>query len=346
MNLSGSWAELLLSICGAIVFSEGTGHVQAIMQLRRLEYFELPSAGPGWELRGAVFGRFNLVVGRNATGKTRMLNAISRLAGVLSGECPAPKSSVQWDLEMARGAGGEPARFVVQCAARQTRGGEELQEWADRLQYWPFGQQINLRIAGGGAPKHLPAAEVFQEGLARFGPGFHDAVAGPLAEAGTGLQRIEPRVGKAGEPGAAWLAVKERPRAALIPARRLSQGQQRTLALVILLRFLESAGQPVTVLLDDFAEGLDFEMSRRLTEWLLSRAEASPVQIIAATNERAVMNRVPLEHWSILAEDGAATRVVNIENSPKLFEDFKFTGLSHFDFFSMDFAHGGGGAGE
>ena len=32
-------------------------------------------------------------------------------------------------------------------------------------------------------------------------------------------------------------------------------------------------------------------------------------------------------------------RVLNYENSKELFEEFKFTGLSNFSFFEMDFAN-------
>ena len=61
-------------------------------------------------------------------------------------------------------------------------------------------------------------------------------------------------------------------------------------------------------------------------------------EFILATNDRYVMNVVPLESWTVLVDDTNRTKVFNYFNSKQKFDDFKFTGLSNFDFFSMDFA--------
>jgi hypothetical protein len=58
-----------------------------------------------------------------------------------------------------------------------------------------------------------------------------------------------------------------------------------------------------------------------------------------ATNDQFVMNRVPLDEWSVLQRKGSKVSVRNIHNSKKVFEDFKFVGLSNFAFFEMDFAN-------
>ena len=144
---------------------------------------------------------------------------------------------------------------------------------------------------------------------------------------------------------APMLEVLEPKRHAFTPAARLSQGQRRALTLAVFLRALEPSGKPATVLVDDFGEGLDFERAGRFAEVLLGFAD-SPIQLILATNDRYVMNVVPLEYWSVLVEEESVTRVFNQENSRARFEEFKFTGLSNFDFFSMDFATGDVGAGE
>jgi len=56
-----------------------------------------------------------------------------------------------------------------------------------------------------------------------------------------------------------------------------------------------------------------------------------------ATNDRFVMNTVPLEYWSVLERRGAVVKVHNRENAKQKFEDFRFTGLNNFDFFASDF---------
>jgi hypothetical protein len=58
------------------------------------------------------------------------------------------------------------------------------------------------------------------------------------------------------------------------------------------------------------------------------------------TNDRFVMNQVPLEYWSVLVRKAGVVKLFNRLNSEKKFEDFKYLGLSNFDFFSSDFLSG------
>jgi len=55
------------------------------------------------------------------------------------------------------------------------------------------------------------------------------------------------------------------------------------------------------------------------------------------TNDRFIMNGVPLEYWSVIARKAGLAKLHNINNSREIFEDFKFTGLNNFDFFATDF---------
>ena len=70
------------------------------------------------------------------------------------------------------------------------------------------------------------------------------------------------------------------------------------------------------------------------------KAERSSVQLVLSTNDRFVMNRVPLEEWSVLQREGATVRVRNYENTREIFEEFKLTGMSNFDFLATDFVNG------
>ena len=56
-----------------------------------------------------------------------------------------------------------------------------------------------------------------------------------------------------------------------------------------------------------------------------------------ATNDRFVMNRVPLEYWSVIRRLPNMSKIYNYQNSKELFDNFEFTGLSNFDFFSSDY---------
>ncbi len=56
------------------------------MKLQSLEYVEFEGKPKEWKLEGLSLRPINLLVGKNATGKTRALNIISNLAKLLSGE--------------------------------------------------------------------------------------------------------------------------------------------------------------------------------------------------------------------------------------------------------------------
>jgi energy-coupling factor transporter ATP-binding protein EcfA2 len=306
--------------------------------LSKFNYWEQKGPGEEWQIEGLVFGPFNLVVGRNATGKTRLLKAIARAAAEQSGEATRFVGSARFETvlpdvrensefpEAKNATGPELARWRSEASA----------EWGRRVQYFPFAGKMNLKAPGqDGAFVRLELAEAFRHGEARLGAGFHQRVVEWMNEVGYPINDIQ--VEESAKGGYA-LAVKEVKRTALTPFSRLSQGEQRALTFLTFLARLEAENKAATVLVDDFGEGLDFERARRATEFLLRRMPESKLQFIIATNDRYVMNTVPLEYWTVLVEEGNRTRVFNYANSKQKFDDFKFTGLNNFDFFSMDFA--------
>ena len=76
-----------------------------------------------------------------------------------------------------------------------------------------------------------------------------------------------------------------------------------------------------------------------LTDFLLKLGKYSNIQLIMASNERLIMNKVPLETWSIIERNGSNSKIYNYHNSKNKFENFRYTGLSNFDFFKSDFIH-------
>ena len=285
------------------------------MKLERFKYWEKEASGEQWEVEPLTFGRFNLVVGRNATGKTRLLKAIARVAAEISGESRTTRNM----------------RFELEVDSREE---QAKTEWARQTQYLPFSAEMNFRSFMEGAVSYETVAEGFLRGTKSFGPGFEEEVRGRLNEVGYEAEELTVQE----EVGAARIEVRQAGRGVRTPLRKLSQAQQRTLTLLTYVTLLERNKTAATLLVDDFAEGLDFESAGRLTTLVLKIAEATPLQFILATNDRYVMNVVPLEFWTVLVDDTKGTRVFNYANSKQKFDDFKFTGLSNFDFFSMDFA--------
>ncbi len=94
---------------------------------------------------------------------------------------------------------------------------------------------------------------------------------------------------------------------------------------------------PSCILIDDIGEGLDYERASALIKLLIDKAKKSRVQLIMSTNDRFVMNNVPLKYWSIMRRFPNESTIYNYKNSSKQFEDFELTGLNNFDFFTSDF---------
>ena len=70
------------------------------MQIRSLNFVEGAGTPEEWSIDGLLFGSRNLIVGRNATGKTRALNVTYALARYLSG-LQGPISTSSYDCVFA-----------------------------------------------------------------------------------------------------------------------------------------------------------------------------------------------------------------------------------------------------
>ncbi len=122
----------------------------------------------------------------------------------------------------------------------------------------------------------------------------------------------------------------------------VSQGMYRSLALIIYLEYLIELKNPAMVIIDDLCEGLDYERASKLGKLVFEKCLNSNIQLIATSNDSFLMDVVDIKYWNVLTREGNVVTALNNKNHPKLFEDFRFTGLSNFDFFSSDYINNGG----
>jgi hypothetical protein len=90
-------------------------------------------------------------------------------------------------------------------------------------------------------------------------------------------------------------------------------------------------------LIDDIGEGLDYERSQRLITLIMRKAQANNLQVIMTSNDRFVMNNIPLQYWHVINRDGMKSVFYNMQNSRAVFNEFAYTGLNNFDFFANKF---------
>lgn len=375
------------------------------MQLESIKYSEFEDEPNEWDLEKFDAGKVNLIVGKNASGKTRTLNLINNLARLIRGDTKPTFDSASFDASfshngdnyrytldisqgkvkteqfaqkdkilLSRGHDGVGKIFaeklgkemdfqtpVSELAISVRRDNiqhpffEPLYEWAFSVFHYAFGTPLGKDIFGifrksasetglsEPDPKNTAlVVGIYQMGEKKFQDQFKTAVKSDLKKIGYDISDIglgrPSRMATAdptGELTGIW--IKETGLKGKTEQTDISQGMFRALSLIIQLNYSIMALEPTCILIDDIGEGLDFERSCLLIELLLEKVKRSKAQLIMATNDRFVMNNVPLEVWTVLYRDGYHCKVFNIKNAKEKFENFRFTGLNNFDFFASDY---------
>ena len=119
--------------------------------------------------------------------------------------------------------------------------------------------------------------------------------------------------------------------------KNLSSGMYRTILLLVLIEQMVSHKKPALLAIDDLGEGLDYSRAKKLGELIFRVCEHHHIQLIATSNEEFMMNIVDINQWNVLVRKGEAVKTITSETCPEEFEDFKFSGLSNFDFFTSSF---------
>jgi energy-coupling factor transporter ATP-binding protein EcfA2 len=374
------------------------------MRLKSLNYSQFAGQPTEWYLSGLELEDINLLVGKNASGKSRTVNIINGLANLLSRNTKLIFASGSYDavfemdgknlryiLEyqdykvisekfilgdrelLDRGKGGfgkiqaqkadlwmdfqapeNELAAVVRQDSVQHPFFADLLNWAGSVYYYPFGtplgrdsflveskQQIKSSF---DARNHERVVEIFRQGFKEYGESFRLPIMSEMNSLDYALEDISvqeiPNIELRGGPPIGpllGLCVKEKSLRGPTYQHDMSQGMFRALSVLIQITYAEMSKMPNAVLIDDIGEGLDFDRSCKLINILMEKAKKSHVQLVMATNDRFVMNAVPLQFWSVLRRRGNDTEVLNYSNSKERFDEFKFTGMNNFDFFATDF---------
>lgn len=371
------------------------------MKLNTLDYAQHERQPKQWRLIGLSLSDVNLLVGKNATGKSRTLNVINGLAkllsrttnlGYISGNFDAvfdndghilnyvlhyeqskivlERFVVDGTVRLERGIGGvgtiwaekkgESMEFqapedqlaaVVRQDTIQHSFLAPLQLWARSLYHYPFGTPLGqdrfailVKDPQPFDPKDSgKVIEIFRRGLEEHGELFKKSIMQDMDRIGYPLNDIGVQPPSSVTIAGPFLGpivglfVHEKSLDGETDQTDMSQGMFRALSVIIQITYSQMSNTASSILIDDIGEGLDFERSCELIRLLIDKATRSKVQLIIATNDRFVMNTVPLESWSVLQRSGGDSRVFNYANSKAKFDEFKFTGMNNFDFFATDF---------
>ncbi|MEH2304334.1 ATP-binding protein [Nostoc sp.] len=380
------------------------------MKLDLVEYCQDKALPSEWRLDGCQLGNVNLIVGKNASGKSKILRAINLISGLLSGDASLrpDRMSREWKLTFDSDNADNKKVYILTVdkgqvvkesftigstkyldrnesgvglvwaeklqksidfqtptdgvAAFQKRDSiqhpvfDEIYNWASSLNYYQFGtdlgrkslavehpikkrKKINLRDADN-------VIDIFNLGKAQLSPSFIEDIKSDMLSIGYNISEIgtqTPSVIFSDEEDEVSLQyiqclyVQESDLQEKTEQGLISQGMFRALSLIIQINYSLLAKKPSCILIDDIGEGLDFERASAMIELLISKTQTGLVQLVMTTNDRYIMNGVPLEYWSVIERKPGLAKLHNIHNSKQIFEDFKFTGLNNFDFFATQF---------
>lgn len=368
------------------------------MKLVSIRYSEFKNQPNEWCLDEITFDRVTLIVGKNASGKTRALNVINNLARLIRGDLKPTYDSAYFDatfdqegsncryklfitngnvveeefefqgkILLTRGQEGigkifarklnkeidfqTPPSDIALTSRRdniQHPFFEPLFKWASSVYHYEFGTPLGRDIFSKKEDaKYDPrntfcVVPIYKQGEIEFKASFKEAIKKDLKMIGYDISDMgiatpsriiaSPLMGEL-----VGLWIQEKELTGKIEQSDISQGMFRALSLIIQLNYSKMALKPACILIDDIGEGLDFERSCSLINLLLEKIKDTTTQLVMTTNDRFIMNNVPLDMWTVLNREGSHCKVINIHNAKDKFEKFRFTGLNNFDFFATDY---------
>lgn len=381
------------------------------MQLKEIKISRFKGQADEWTVEGRPinkefgqwlsFGSMNLIVGKNATGKSRTIHAIRQIADLFSGDIQLSRlnslgyGTAEYQLKfdsdgklieyfldfkdgkilqetltvdneekLNRNEGElwyegvekkldfETDNDVLAVSKRDKKQHsffEILYSWGKNLNHFsfgtPLGQDALLKdislIKYDNDEVDLKEGDevtgIFVRGTVQFPDLFVKAILDDMRFISYNLRTIEVSPLKKFLFPAYGLNVQEMDMESITDQREMSQGMFRALSLLVQLNFSLLSKTPSCILIDDIGEGLDYERSKSLIDLIIEKIKGSSVQVIMTTNDRFVMNKVPLEYWSVIQRVPKKSLFYNYQNSKTTFEEFEYTGLSNFDFLSSEY---------
>lgn len=374
------------------------------MKLKKLSFTEHMGDPEEWIMKETSFGDITLIVGKNSSGKTRLLNVISGLAGLLGGRNKPTYRDAHYKAEfessesarysytleivegrvvneilfedgsevMRRSQSGEGVIKAVELRidkmkfqvlenelAAATRNDKiqhpflnGLNVWAKSLKHYKFGEPLGKDKAFAYGSESVDdvgddvlmnqerVSEIFRHGQETYGDNLKRLIISDMNYIGYNCTDIglyaAGDVVIHGVP-ASMLYIQESDLSTRTTQLKISQGMFRAFSLLIQLNYSVLSGKHTTILIDDIGEGLDYDRSSKLIERIIDIAEKNDFNIIMTSNDRFIMNKVPLDYWSVIDRKGSIVNLINKHNSPKVFDEFEYIGLNNFDFFASEY---------
>lgn len=117
----------------------------------------------------------------------------------------------------------------------------------------------------------------------------------------------------------------------------LSNGMFRVFCVLLYMIYSSTLAEARCLMIDDMGEGLDYRRSTKLGEIVFDYCKKNSIQLIVTSNDSFLMDAVALDLWNILQRTGNSVSTLNCQTHQDLFTKFARTGLSNFDILSSNF---------
>lgn len=258
--------------------------------------------------------------------------------------------------ELERPLDVQVAKTELACVTRADRKQTpwlcNLTRWGSNSRHFKFGDDLpqhNILAIGSSEPnvnlkETVRTVEICNLGIEEFGEDFINTVVSEMNSIGFPITTfavtplsVETKHIRYVTATPPVVVIFEKDVAAPYIHSHMSQGMFRSFSVLVQLTYSIKKQQANLIVIDDIGEGLDFERAQALIKVLREKSANSSIQLVMSTNNRFIMNDVPLKDWHILKRSGSVVRDFNYRNSKAIFDEFDFTGLSNFEFFASDF---------
>jgi predicted ATPase len=345
------------------------------------------------------FGQINLIVGKNASGKSNTLDSLNVLSDLFTGKLSAYLHP-SYSFDVVFEDGNDEIRYKFESKhevityeslvindenkiERKNSKGKifyeqlltsldfenddftaainrsdniqhpflgRLHKWGKQLFFYDFGdtlgksdtlndpskvkdKEFGLKRSGDLIAMYINGKEKFKDAFEKSITNDMGKIGYPISKIDVGLPSYYERIGFSG----VSLFVKEDNLKGVTHQNDMSQGMFRAFSLLIQLNYCLSMNVASCLVIDDIGEGLDYERSKSLIDLIITKAKNSKIQVFMTTNDRFVMNKIPLEYWSVIHREKNKSIFYNYRNSKEIFDSFAYTGLNNFDFFETEF---------